>query len=123
MSCSTSEFIKEFYSNVLTCEVLKIFYISILEACGSDDSSQKGCQKFSEPGPACLTKIFKCLLRSASRHLSRFGIKVDPKETLCVPSASQPFLMALQKGYFHSRSRSTLYLTFSPEVSSESLAY
>lgn len=27
--------------------------------------------------------------------------KVDPKETLCVPSALEVFLMALQKGYFH----------------------
>lgn len=62
-------------------------------------------------------KFYMFIAQCTSRHLSRSGIKVDPKETLCVPSASERFLMALQKGYFRSCSHSTLYLPFSPEVS------
>lgn len=100
---------KNFTQMSFTCKVLKIFYISILEACGSDDSSQKDCQK-------CLSLAL--LARQKSLYVQciqapvQFWNKVAPMETLCVSSASELFLMALQKGYFHSCSHSTLFLPF-----------
>lgn len=124
VKCGTSEFIKEFYWNILTCEVLKIFYTSILEACGWDDSSQNVCQNFWPWHRKPDKTFYMFTAQCTSRHLSRPAIRLILKEeTVCVPSASGLVLMSLQKRCFPSCSRSTLYLPFSPAVSLESLAY
>lgn len=78
------------------CEVLKVFYTSILEAYGRDDSSQNGCQGFLNLVSLAWQKMGYVYSAVHIQAAVQVWNKVDPSL----------FPMALQNGNFHTCSHS-----------------